>query len=60
MSMNSLPYQLSPQDDASLRSRSNLMGAYLVAHAWALILGSIALVALWFPTRFVGKRSEED
>ena len=47
MSMNSLPHQLSPQDDAGLRSRSNLMGAYLVAHAWALILGSIALVALW-------------
>jgi len=47
MPPNSVPYQLSPQEDASLRSRSNVMGVYLVAHAWALIAGSIALVALW-------------
>jgi hypothetical protein len=39
MTANSVPYQLSPQDDASLRSRSNLMGVYLVTHAWALIFG---------------------
>ena len=47
MTANSVPYQLSPQDDASLRSRSNLMGVYLVTHAWALIFGSMALFALW-------------
>jgi fatty acid desaturase len=47
MTANSTSYQLSAQDDASLRSRSNVMGVYLVAHAWTLIFGSIALVALW-------------
>jgi fatty acid desaturase len=47
MTANSASYQLSAQDDASLRSRSNVMGVYLVAHAWTLIFGSIALVALW-------------
>jgi fatty acid desaturase len=34
-----------------LRAKSNLMGALLVLHAWALILGSMALFA-WWPNPF--------
>ena len=47
MSTPSNEYGLSSAEAASLRARSNLMGGYLVAHAWALILGSIALCAVW-------------
>jgi fatty acid desaturase len=38
---------LSPTEIALLRRRSNLVGALLVLHAWALILGAMALFALW-------------
>ncbi|SKA15410.1 Fatty acid desaturase [Enhydrobacter aerosaccus] len=34
-----------------LRAKSNVMGALLVLHAWALILGSMALFA-WWPSPF--------
>src|SRR5262245_42266501 len=39
---------LAPNDLASLRERSEWKGVALIAHAWAVILGSIALVA-FFP-----------
>jgi len=47
MKMPANEHWLSSAEDALLRARSDLMGWYLVAHAWALILGSIALVAIW-------------
>ena len=38
---------LSPEQTASLRGKSGLVGALLVLHAWALIGGSMALFAAW-------------
>jgi len=38
---------LSAAEDAELRQRSNLMGAWLVLHAWALIAGAMVLCALY-------------
>ena len=38
---------LSTEQQDALRERSNLMGLYLVAHAWALIFLAMALFALW-------------
>ncbi|MEL7097995.1 MAG: fatty acid desaturase family protein [Pseudomonadota bacterium] len=38
---------LSSDEIRPLAQRSNLMGAWLVAHCWAVILGAIALFALW-------------
>ena len=38
---------LSIEEMQSLRRRSDLRGAALVLHAWALILGSMALFAAW-------------
>ena len=38
---------LSTEQQGALRERSNLMGLYLVAHAWALIFLAMALFALW-------------
>jgi len=38
---------LSPEQTASLRGKSDLVGALLVLHAWALIGGSMALFATW-------------
>lgn len=38
---------LTPDEMASLRGKSNAAGIALVVHAWALILGSMALFALW-------------
>ena len=38
---------LTPQQLADLRERSLLRGVWLIAHAWIVILGSIALVAWW-------------
>jgi fatty acid desaturase len=35
----------------ALRAKSNLVGALLVLHAWALIVGSMALLA-WWPNPF--------
>ena len=40
---------LSAQEIRRLAARSDLMGAALVAHNWALILGVVALFA-WFPS----------
>lgn len=39
---------LSAAEDAALRSRSNLRGLYLAAHAWALVFGAMA-VFVWLP-----------
>jgi fatty acid desaturase len=45
---------LSAEEDAQLRSRSNLMGAWLVFHAWALIAAAMALfVAFPNPLSFL-------
>lgn len=42
------PSELLTRDEiAQLRRRSNLVGAGLVLHAWALILGAMAVFALW-------------
>jgi len=38
---------LAPKELAALRRRVEWKGAVLVAHAWAVILGSVALVAIW-------------
>src|SRR5436305_47937 len=38
---------LSENELIALRRRSTWKGIGLIAHAWALILGSIALVACW-------------
>lgn len=38
---------LSAEDEARLRTRSNVMGLYLVAHAWALVFAAMALFAAW-------------
>ena len=38
---------LSAEQQDALRERSNLMGLYLVAHAWVLIFLAMALFALW-------------
>jgi fatty acid desaturase len=38
---------LSPEQTASLREKSSLVGALLVLHAWALIAGSMALFVAW-------------
>jgi fatty acid desaturase len=38
---------LTPQQLADLRERSPLRSVWLIAHAWIVILGSIALVAWW-------------
>lgn len=48
MLAQSLPSQplLTPEQEARLRRRSNLMGAWLVFHAWAVILGAAALFVL--------------
>lgn len=40
--------RLSAEEDAELRSRSNLRGLYLVAHAWALVFAAMALF-VWLP-----------
>ncbi|MFM8533643.1 MAG: fatty acid desaturase family protein, partial [Acidimicrobiia bacterium] len=42
---------LSPEQVRMLGTKSNLMGAWLVFHAWALILGSMALF-VWWPNPF--------
>lgn len=39
---------LTAEEDAALRARSNLRGAFLVAHAWALVFGAMALF-VWLP-----------
>jgi fatty acid desaturase len=45
---------LSAEEDAQLRSRSNLMGAWLVFHAWAVIAAAMLLfVAYPNPVTFV-------
>lgn len=38
---------LSPEQTSALRGKSDLVGALLVLHAWALIGGSMALFAAW-------------
>jgi fatty acid desaturase len=38
---------LSASEDAELRQRSSLMGAWLILHAWILIAGAMALAALY-------------
>ena len=38
---------LSPEQVRTLGTKSNLMGAWLIFHAWALILGSMALFVWW-------------
>ena len=43
----SLPPSLSAEDMRLLRQRSNVMGAYLVLHAWGLIGGAMALCVAW-------------
>ena len=40
-------YQLTAEQDAYLRERSNLMGAWLVLHAWGVIALAMALFVLW-------------
>ena len=42
---------LTPQQVQSFRTRSNLVGALLVLHAWAMIFGSMALF-VWWPNPF--------
>jgi fatty acid desaturase len=42
---------LAPEQVQRLRARSNLVGALLVLHAWALIFGSMALF-VWWPNPF--------
>lgn len=42
---------LTPEQVQRLRARSNLVGALLVLHAWALIFGSMALF-VWWPNPF--------
>ncbi len=38
---------LQPEQLAALRRRSDAWGLWLVAHAWGVIVGAMALVALW-------------
>ena len=38
---------LTPEQVGALRGKSDLVGALLVLHAWALILGSMALFVWW-------------
>ena len=38
---------LTPEQVETLRARSNVVGALLVLHAWALIFGSMALFVWW-------------
>lgn len=38
---------LTPPQIAALRARSDLWGLWLVAHAWGVIAGAMALVAMW-------------
>lgn len=38
---------LKPEEIAALRRRSDAWGVWLVVHAWGVILGAMALVALW-------------
>src|SRR3954469_17853838 len=38
---------LTPEQVQELRGKSNVVGALLVLHAWALIFGSMALFAWW-------------
>ncbi len=46
--MNPAPkHQLTAEQDAYLRERSDLMGAWLVLHAWGVIALAMALFALW-------------
>lgn len=42
---------LTPEQIQRLRAKSDLVGALLVLHAWALILGSMALF-VWWPNPF--------
>ena len=42
---------LSPEQARDLGTKSNLVGALLILHAWALILGSMALF-VWWPNPF--------
>jgi len=42
---------LTPEQVQTLRARSNVVGALLVLHAWALIFGSMALF-VWWPNPF--------
>ena len=42
---------LGPEQVQRLRGKSNVVGALLVLHAWALILGSMALF-VWWPNPF--------
>ncbi|MBN9089657.1 MAG: fatty acid desaturase family protein [Reyranella sp.] len=42
---------LTPEQVQRLRAKSNVIGALLVLHAWALIFGSMALFA-WWPNPF--------
>ena len=42
---------LTPEQIQQLRGKSDLVGALLVLHAWALIAGSMALFA-WWPNPF--------
>ena len=42
---------LTPEQVQRLRAKSDLVGALLVLHAWALILGSMALF-VWWPNPF--------
>ncbi len=42
---------LGPEQIQRLRGKSNVVGALLVLHAWALILGSMALF-VWWPNPF--------
>lgn len=39
--------RLNASEEAALRRRSNLMGIWLIVHAWALIAGAMVLAALY-------------
>ncbi|MBR2814414.1 MAG: fatty acid desaturase family protein [Reyranella sp.] len=49
--MNAANDLLSLEEKRRLGAKSNLMGALLVLHAWALIIGSMAIFA-WWPNPF--------
>lgn len=49
--MNAANDLLSLEEKRRLGAKSNLMGALLVLHAWALIVGSMAIFA-WWPNPF--------
>lgn len=38
---------LTPEEDARLRARSNLVGGWLVLHAWLTVFAAMALFAVW-------------